>query len=110
MMGGNDEETPQDLEIDMFGYVKEWPKISEYYRASRQYACEKCGVVLTGFNKRFLEVHHINGNKLDNRETNLQCLCILCHSEIDERHIENYKSRGNRTRLENFTKYLKNQL
>ena len=109
MMGGNEEEVPQDVEIDMFGYVKGWIKISEKYRASQEYSCEKCGIILIGLNKRFLEVHHINGNKLDNRETNLQCLCIHCHSEIDEHHIENYKSRANRTRLEAFSKIIGNQ-
>lgn len=108
-LGGNEEEAPQDIEVDMFGYVKEWPKISKSYRASQQYTCEKCGIVLTGLNKRFLDVHHINGNKQDNKEMNLQCLCVRCHSEIDVHHMENFKRRANSARLKAFVEYLENQ-
>lgn len=107
-LGGEEQnEMPEQFDIDMFGYVKDWQKISVYIRKKRQYVCGNCGVILNGFNKRFLEVHHINGNKLDNREYNLQCLCIKCHSEIDGRHKENYQvSRGNRTRLQQYLKCL----
>lgn len=43
------------------------------YRKSNL-SCERCGED----NKR-LVVHHINENPLDNDETNLECLCELCH-------------------------------
>ena len=107
-LGGSEQnEMPEQVDIDMFGYVKEWQKISEYIREKHQYVCENCGVILNGFNKRFLEVHHINGNQLDNREYNLKCLCIRCHSEIDKRHKENYQvSRSNRIRLQQYLKCL----
>ena len=55
-LGGSEQnEMPEQVDIDMFGYVKEWQKISEYIREKHQYVCENCGVILNGFNKRFLE-------------------------------------------------------
>lgn len=50
--------------------------------------------------------HHKNGNKADNRQSNLQCLCIRCHANIDKIHQANFAKGGNRVMLEDFnTKY-----
>lgn len=100
MGGGNTMEG--DLEVDLFGYVREWRRISAFYRKKKNYTCEKCGIRLDGINKRFLEVHHIDGDKLHNSENNLKCLCIECHSNVDEFHKRNYESRANQIRLKKF--------
>ncbi|HOX41904.1 MAG TPA: HNH endonuclease signature motif containing protein [bacterium] len=43
--------------------------------------CEECGWdQLTEDGRRPLELHHINGRRLDNRIENLQILCPNCHS------------------------------
>ena len=35
------------------------------------------------FHKRILTVHHINGNSLDDRDTNLVVLCTSCHLRVE---------------------------
>jgi len=41
-----------------------------------------------------LELHHINGNKCDNRIENLQILCPNCHSYTDNYRGKNMSARG----------------
>ena len=55
-----------------------------YALRERGQACEVCG-----WRKRpdTLEVHHVDGNRNDNRLANLQVLCARCHAitEADTR-------------------------
>lgn len=79
------------LEVDIFGYARNWERISRTYRKKMNYTCEVCGIKIENpLDRRFLHTHHKNGNKLDNRESNLQCLCALCHSYKDLKHEENF--------------------
>ena len=41
-----------------------------------------------------LELHHINGNKFDNRIENLQILCPNCHSFTDNYRAKNMSAKG----------------
>ncbi len=87
---------PEDVDIN--GYSADWEKISKEYRATHQYICENCGLQINEpFDRRFIHTHHINGNKTDNRDDNLECLCIKCHSDVDNRHRRNF-SRGDKKR------------
>ena len=101
------EKAPDNIEVDILGYTKDWAEISLAYRELHEYTCEKCGLRITNpFDQRFMQTHHRNGNKTDNRQSNLQCLCIRCHASIDDRHKANFARGGNRATLENFnTKY-----
>lgn len=45
--------------------------------------CEKCGINSWMGNIISLQIHHINGNRYDNRLENLQVLCPNCHSQTD---------------------------
>lgn len=47
----------------------------------RAVACQICGPT-----DRKLEVHHVNGNPLDNRPSNLQVVCRSCHRKIHRTH------------------------
>lgn len=90
-------------EVDMFGYVRNWQNISQAKRELENYTCEQCGFKATNiFDRRFIHVHHKDGNKLNNRQENLQCLCIRCHANVDDHHRENFKKSDMHLQLEEF--------
>lgn len=97
-------ELPKQFEKDEWGYVNGWDGISLRYRAKKNFTCEECGLDLSN-DKYYLEVHHINSNKTDNRESNLKCLCTGCHANIDRFHRENYYNQyKNNAKLKEFIK------
>ena len=92
-----------DAEVNTLnGYTKNWPEISTAYRVKHNYTCEKCGIQVSPLETEFMQVHHINKNKIDNRESNLQCLCIKCHSEVDPTHIHNFSKPNQRLLIKLF--------
>lgn len=62
-------------------YSKDWSQISQKIRMLRGLKCKDCGVILTNNDSKFLHVHHRNGLKYDNNDSNLVVLCIACHAE-----------------------------
>ena len=93
----------QIQDVDMFGYVKDWEKISKAYRQKQNFTCENCGYhAPSEMSKRFLQVHHKDGDKLNNHESNLQCLCICCHANVDDTHLHNFAYPSNYAQLEEF--------
>jgi len=82
-------------------YSEFWNKISTKIKTHRNYTCEKCGYIpKSNYDKRFIHTHHMNGNKRNNKEDNLQVLCIKCHSEVDSFHTRIQQS-------ENYRDYIK---
>ena len=71
------------------GYLRMWEQVSEAYRESKKWTCEKCKVKLYD-DKYYLHVHHINGNIRDNRRKNFQSLCLLCHALEHKNKIDNF--------------------
>lgn len=61
-------------------YSNDFNQISIDYRKSQNWKCEQCGLDLSN-NKQVLHTHHIDGNKSNNRYSNLKALCIECHSK-----------------------------
>lgn len=99
---GADEE-PEVQEVDIFGYTRDWEQISKSYREKKNYKCEKCGLQIDDlFDRQYIHCHHKDKNKLNNKESNLQCLCLKCHSDVDETHQHNLKTGANRIIYESF--------
>jgi hypothetical protein len=49
----------------------------------RENRCERCGITEWRGRELSLALHHINGDRLDNRLENLELLCPNCHSQTD---------------------------
>lgn len=99
------------LEVDIFGYDRNWQKISKEYRKRMDYTCEECGIKIEDrSDRRFLHTHHKNGDKANNRVSNLKCLCVLCHSYENEKHEENFDTNRLRNEIVSFILKYKNEL
>ncbi|WP_151777823.1 HNH endonuclease [Acinetobacter brisouii] len=62
-------------------YPINWPSISKQTRIKANWQCSLCQIDLSHPNyHQFLDVHHIDRQKFNNTENNLQVLCIGCHS------------------------------
>lgn len=57
----------------------------------KEYKCECCGRVQWNGDLIPLELHHINGDRYDNRLENLQLLCPNCHAQTDTYAGKNIK-------------------
>jgi len=71
---------PRNPYTDKAGYPKNWNSISREYRKNIDYICESCKVDLKAY-PHLLHVHHKNGVKHDTKDSNLEALCEVCHSE-----------------------------
>lgn len=106
-----DEIEDTSLEIDIFGYARNWQKISKEYRKRMDYTCEECGIRLGSRSEhRYLHTHHKNGDKTNNNIANLQSLCILCHSYENTRHEENFDKKRLRNEVKSFIKKFRDVL
>jgi hypothetical protein len=69
-------------------YPEDFDSLAKKTKEDRGWRCEGegCGVILDepGLRK-YLHVHHINGQKHDSRPENLKTLCSVCHAE-EPRH------------------------
>lgn len=56
--------------------------------------CERCGLTQWRGRPICLELHHVNGDRLDNRLESLQLLCPNCHSQTENFGIWNAAKRN----------------
>lgn len=49
----------------------------------KEYKCEKCGISEWNGMPIKLQVHHVDGNHMNNEINNLEILCPNCHSQTD---------------------------
>ena len=49
----------------------------------RGHKCEDCGLTEWKENPIILELHHVDGNRINNEKSNLQLLCCNCHAFTD---------------------------
>ena len=79
------EPTHTDITAPVNTYPPNWEQISYRYKEKRNWKCEECGVNLRD-ERKFLHVHHINGQKNDSNEKNFLALCIGCHANKPQHH------------------------
>jgi len=97
------EEINEQVEVDIYGYTSDWQQRSRQYRQEQEFTCESCNIkIINPADRRFIHVHHKSGNKLNNRKSNLECLCVLCHSFKDQTHIENFEKKRMKAELNAF--------
>jgi hypothetical protein len=56
--------------------------------------CEHCGLTEWRGEPVSLELHHVNGDPLDNRLESLQLLCPNCHAQTENYGIRNARQNG----------------
>ena len=102
------------VKLDSSGRPFEWAKMSKAYKKLKNYQCECCGFdgsKLKRSDQIYFETDHIIAWELTNlNEENLQCLCILCHSEKDDLHRKNYATETRKRRVNDFVSKFKNEL
>lgn len=99
----------ENVEVDLFGYTRDWETISRAYREKKNYVCDNCGLEITdSYERQYIHVHHRDRNKLNNDESNLQCLCLYCHAHVDDHHLQRLTTGANRFTYDDFVaKYKK---
>lgn len=61
-------------------YSKDWDNISYNYRKSKKFICQDCGKDCSKDTSE-LHVHHVDGMKSNNKASNLEVVCVKCHSK-----------------------------
>ena len=61
-------------------YADDFSKRADAYKEWRHWRCEKCGIDLAETH-HLLHAHHRDGDKSNNDSSNLQALCVACHSD-----------------------------
>ena len=99
-LGGKTEEVTEEIykglleqevtskKVNRFtGRSTEWRKISREFRASKDYKCERCKVqAKERGDYKWWDAHHKDRDRTNDDWSNLECLCIVCHANVDDYH------------------------
>lgn len=108
LQSANDQTLQEDVEVDLFGYTRDWEAISRACREIHDYTCEECSLQITdGYDRQYVHVHHEDGNKLNNQKSNLKCLCLYCHAHVDDHHFRRLTTGANKIMYDDFVKKYK---
>ena len=90
----------KDDQKNMRGYPFNWRKKAKKFQEKNGLICKSCGISKQdATQKKHFDVDHINGfNKENNKDDNLQVLCVLCHIMKDDYHIQQAVKYPNRNR------------
>ncbi len=66
-------------------YTQDWPEVAERIKTKFDGKCERCGHANDLPSGHVLTVHHLDGDKDNNADWNLACLCQRCHLHIQGR-------------------------
>lgn len=96
-------QSKENAEVDVLGYTRDWEQVSQKFRAAHDYTCDSCGLKIDiPFDRRYIQVHHINGTKTNNSEHNLRCLCVYCHAHVDDNHMKRLTKGANKVIYDKF--------
>ena len=77
-----DKKLTEEYLINKWGYTKDWHHIRYDFVRKHNYKCDKCGIIFDSpLDMQYLNVYHKNGDKSNNNEDNLICMCIKCYSK-----------------------------
>lgn len=70
---------PEPVEHDPVeaDYPENWGEIAKAFKDKRDWRCESCGFTRHG--SPAIQVHHVDHDKADCSDPNLQVLCLTCH-------------------------------
>jgi len=85
-----------DITSPLNEYSPRQRELSIIIRKNRNWKCEKCGIDFSKEKvRKFLHVHHRDGQKSNNSSDNLEVLCVRCHAERPQHaHLRNTPSFG----------------
>ena len=72
--------------------------------------CECCGITDWNGKEICFELHHIDGDELNNNLDNLQILCPNCHSQTDNYRNRNSKKENSKLKFTKFNEEIVNEI
>lgn len=66
-------------------YPPDWPEIAKRVKDAAGWRCVRCNAESSVEDRTVLTVHHMDGDRMNNRWWNLLALCQRCHLSVQNR-------------------------